>query len=45
MGFARQLGFSGTPSWVAGGRVLEGAVGYEALADALAQDTAAADNS
>ena len=43
MALARELGFSGTPSWVAGGRVLEGAVGYDALADALAQesDTAA----
>ena len=37
MGLARELGFSGTPSWVAGGRVLEGAVGYEALANAIAQ--------
>ena len=33
---ARELGFSGTPSWVAGDRVMEGAVGYDALADALA---------
>lgn len=47
MGLARELGFSGTPSWVAGGRVLEGAVGYDALADALAearpQDSASAE--
>ena len=38
MTLARELGFSGTPSWVAGGRVLEGAVGYDALADALADE-------
>ena len=38
MALARELGFSGTPSWVAGGRVLEGAVGYDALADALADE-------
>ena len=42
MALARELGFSGTPSWVAGGRVLEGAVGYDALADALAQKSDAA---
>lgn len=33
--FARKLGFSGTPAWVAGGRLLTGAVGAEALARAL----------
>ena len=38
MALARELGFSGTPSWVAGDRVLEGAVGYDALADALADE-------
>ncbi|MGI8944548.1 MAG: DsbA family protein [Qipengyuania sp.] len=32
---ARTLGFSGTPSWVAGDRVLEGAVGYDELAEAV----------
>ena len=32
---ARSIGFTGTPSWVANGQVLEGAVGRERLADAL----------
>ena len=36
MQLARTLGFTGTPSWVAGGRALEGAVGYEALQRAVA---------
>lgn len=36
MRLAEQLGFSGTPSWVVGGRVLQGAVGYDALQDAIA---------
>lgn len=36
MALARQLGFTGTPSWVTGDEVLEGAVGYEALAEAVA---------
>ncbi len=31
-GMARQLGFTGTPSWVVGDQVFEGAVGYERLA-------------
>lgn len=35
MALARALGFTGTPSWVTGGQVLEGAVGYEALAQAV----------
>lgn len=35
MQLARTLGFSGTPSWVAEGRILEGAVGYEKLKQAL----------
>lgn len=35
MQLARTLGFSGTPSWVAGGRVLQGAVGHDALKQAL----------
>lgn len=34
--FARQLGLSGTPSWVIGDSVLSGAVGREALAKAIA---------
>lgn len=33
---AGALGFSGTPSWVAGGDLFEGAVGYERLAEAVA---------
>lgn len=37
MDFARKLGFSGTPSWVIGGRVLEGAVGYDGLEEAVAE--------
>lgn len=32
---ARTLGFTGTPSWVAEGRILEGAVGYDRLKQAL----------
>src|ERR1700712_266946 len=36
MGFARQLGFQGTPSWVIGERLLSGAVGKDALAPAIA---------
>jgi protein-disulfide isomerase len=36
MGFARQLGFQGTPSWVIGQRLLSGAVGKDALAAAIA---------
>ncbi|MGB7373614.1 DsbA family protein [Pontixanthobacter sp.] len=35
MAFAQQLGFSGTPSWIIGGAVLEGAVGQAALQDAI----------
>jgi protein-disulfide isomerase len=35
MQFARTLGFSGTPSWIAEGQVLQGAVGYDALRQAL----------
>jgi len=34
---AQQLGFTGTPAWVAGPRAINGAVGYEALAEALAE--------
>lgn len=32
---ARAIGFTGTPSWIAEGQILEGAVGPEALASAL----------
>lgn len=35
MELARALGFSGTPSWVAQGQVLEGAVGFDRLKGAL----------
>lgn len=38
--FARTLGFSGTPAWIAGGKPIGGAVGYERLKAALAEDTA-----
>ena len=34
---ARSLGFSGTPSWVVGDSVLNGAVGYDALKAAIAE--------
>ncbi|WP_126176231.1 DsbA family protein [Tsuneonella rigui] len=34
--FARQLGFEGTPSWVAGNQAFSGAVGRERLAEAIA---------
>ena len=33
---ARQLGFSGTPSWVVGDQILSGAVGKDQLAKAIA---------
>lgn len=33
--FARRLGFSGTPSWIAGDRLLSGAVGQDRLAEAV----------
>lgn len=36
MQFARALGFTGTPSWIAGGRIVQGAVGYDALKQAIA---------
>lgn len=35
MQLARALGFTGTPSWVAEGQVIEGAVGYDRLKAAL----------
>ena len=33
--FARRLGFSGTPSWIAGDQLLSGAVGKDKLAEAI----------
>lgn len=33
--FARALGFSGTPSWVVGDEAMSGAVGYDALKEAV----------
>jgi protein-disulfide isomerase len=39
--FARELGFSGTPAWVAGSTPFGGAVGYEKLKEALAKAKAA----
>ncbi|HWU01493.1 MAG TPA: DsbA family protein, partial [Novosphingobium sp.] len=33
---ARKLGLNGTPSWIVGDRLLSGAVGYDALAQAIA---------
>lgn len=38
MGLAQQLGFTGTPSWVSGTQIFQGAVGYEALSKAVAAD-------
>jgi protein-disulfide isomerase len=35
MALARQIGASGTPTFVVGNRVFEGAVGYQALKDAI----------
>ena len=35
LAFARQLGFNGTPSWVAGDRLIPGAVGADDLARAI----------
>ena len=32
---ARSIGFNGTPTWIAGDKVLEGAVGYDALKKAV----------
>lgn len=34
--YAQELGFTGTPSWIAGGRIIEGAVPAETLARAIA---------
>lgn len=38
MEFARQLGFEGTPSWIAGDAVFSGAVGRDRLAEAIAAE-------
>ena len=38
---ARQLGFEGTPSWVAGNEAFSGAVGRQRLADAIASGSGA----
>ena len=37
---AEELGFTGTPSWIAGGQIIEGAVPAKTLADALMDDAA-----
>ncbi len=37
MAIAQQLGFTGTPAWIAGNRAINGAVGYEALAEAVSE--------
>jgi protein-disulfide isomerase len=39
MSLAQTLGFTGTPSWVAGGEVIEGLVPYERLEKALNAET------
>jgi protein-disulfide isomerase len=36
LGFARPLGITGTPAWIVGDKVLAGAVGYDALKEAVA---------
>ena len=38
MAYAQQLGFTGTPSWIAGERILEGYVGHDRLAEAIADE-------
>jgi protein-disulfide isomerase len=35
---ARELGFDGTPAWIAGGKPIGGMVGYDKLKAALAED-------
>ncbi|MFC0206294.1 DsbA family protein [Novosphingobium soli] len=37
MELAQRLGFSGTPSWIAGDRLVPGAVGFDQLSEAVAQ--------
>ncbi len=41
LGLARTLGVNGTPSFVVGGKMLQGAVGYDALKKAIAETRAA----
>ena len=41
IGIAQQLEFSGTPSWVVGNKVLNGAVGYDDLKSAIDEARAA----
>lgn len=36
LGMARALGINGTPSWIAGGKLLSGALGYDGLVKAMA---------
>ena len=38
---ANTLGFTGTPSWIAGNQILQGAVGYQALANAISDEKSA----
>ncbi|NJO14051.1 MAG: DsbA family protein, partial [Rhizobiales bacterium] len=38
--YARSLGFTGTPAWVAGAKPMGGMVGFERLKAALAEGTA-----
>ena len=40
--FARELGFTGTPSWVVGDQIIEGAVPSETLAEAIEKAAASA---
>ncbi|MEM6908884.1 MAG: DsbA family protein [Pseudomonadota bacterium] len=42
--FAETLGFTGTPSWIAGGEAVTGAVGYETLKAALDKPAAASES-
>ncbi|MEP3052019.1 MAG: DsbA family protein [Erythrobacter sp.] len=44
LSFAQQLGFSGTPAWIAGEHVLDGAVGHDVLKAAIADAVEEADN-
>lgn len=37
--WAQELGFTGTPTWIAGGRIIEGAVPAETLAQAIAGES------
>jgi protein-disulfide isomerase len=42
---AQSMGFTGTPSWIVGNKVLNGAVGREAIAEAIAEAADGARNS